>query len=317
MSARSLGLWACVGVGPITVSACNSDSVLRGDGQRQSKPDDDTGSNGDITTDAGDSGPAWQPYGDPPEGWPDYDCEPPYDGSATVDLGHVSDGLVAGFGYFGGQQDLHLWVDGWACVGKEACDAGAFETQFVIQDGDMTTADGGRRDGRDGRWLGPHGPADWGNADGANRSEGPCVYVTLANGYYIDSCDSNYLTVEGTSTLCLIRATPRQFAMQLTILVAPHDAEYVGIGDGTSAVTLLANFDFQIDTPDISFMMNADPEHGPTTDEHPVMLCNDVYHGYGIAYGLPYNDAWPWEQLTDPAVHDAVYDEGKPCNWVP
>lgn len=291
---------------------CVSETVLHanvdaGNGAKQATGDSDA-------NDSGSASGEWQPAGQPVEGWPDYDCEEAGDGSEAVNVGFPSSIFSAGIYWYHERQVLQLWSDTVACVGADACGAGTYSTMYYFDSTGMSTALDGEIDGREGRWLGIHGPRDWTTTSDA---DGPRLLIELPNGSRVMTWDGAIPgAVEGAATLCVARASPIQFAGRVSTVVAAADTVWTGLGDGTRAVKLKAFFDVTFQAQDVVLGDSTDP-HMATTAEAERRGCATGYPWAAVGLGYSsYETAWPWDQLSEPTRSD-VFAAGLPCNWVP
>lgn len=251
---------------------------------------DDSGSEAPESSES-----AWAP-GDPIPGWIDYAC-PVLATSASVES-WTYPATYATAGYV-------------ACDPSALCPSGrgwALSGYVGTCDGDCSSEDGPEADWMQfglGRWmLDSRPPLGTYVRDDREllvaihdvREEGLLLAENLSYAYHADGYD----TWDGSA--CVAELRPDRVSGWLRLDDRPLSTEM------PSSVTV--SDDGEPDAYFVPFVVEFPP--GATYEEPwEGELASDVFRG---AYTLPYDEWWPWDDITDPEIRGAIYEMYKPVN---
>lgn len=242
------------------------------------------------TGDSGDTAPpvAWAPGDDIP-GWEDADCTEPHPGK-TFEI-TFPDIYVAEASFLQGMHGAgpHLLDLGLRdCSYNPPCSTDSFHLDYPYL---LTNLDGTAGDGGVARGLGEWGP----DADGLRQ-------VVGSGRSMLADWSNDGTLVSATVTVCIARMRPDELRGALRAEIAwgtyPYNFQFYD--------SLVFRFPFEVHFEDhAGFDLNqADiPEDKPL--------------GYVIAhylYDQPYDEAWPWDDVTDPTIREQVYERYTPYN---
>lgn len=245
-------------------------------------------------TESGDSEDTW-PYtewnpGDDIPGWDDADCTEQHPGRTYVieypDVYTVQGTFMTGMPGTGPHTLAVRLRDcvNFPCAADSLDDA----VPYILADLDGTRGDDGHA----------RGTGEWGpDADG-NRQ-----VVSNGRSMLIDYANETGSFARATVTVCIERMRPDEVSGAVRAEVTARNYPY-GVVNFYSS--LVYRFPFSIRFPDHAGFDSTRPD-SPA----------DMPEGYATAhylYDQPYDEAWPWDDITDPSVREQLYDRYSPYN---
>lgn len=170
-----------------------------------------------------------------------------------------------------------------------ACETDIFDqtVPYVLADLDATRGDDGHR----------MGTGEWGPDATANRQ-----VQASGRSLLIDWADDGTLT-SAAVTVCIQRLRPDEIQGVVRAEVTPANYPF---GTVSSTRSLVFRFPFDVLLPDHAGFDSTQPDRPA---DQPL-----GYTTGHFTYDQPYDDAWPWEDITDPSIREQVYDRYTPYN---
>lgn len=295
-----LGLGACTGSNPKpsdsgdsgadtaeTIETAESSESAETDSGGAGDSESGETSDTDDSADSGDTGEASPFVASDVPGWDDYNCAEE-DPVATMSFTFPDVFTVTGV-FLAGQPSAgphFLTVQLHDCV-YFACD-GSLDTTLPYTE---ATADGTWGDAGIPRALGVWGPDD----------TAPRYVEGLGNSPFGPWSDTTYGWV-GEVTVCVERMRPDEIRGVVRVSGSVTDYTY---DDYYDILDTVLRFPFSVQLDDHAGFDTTLPDTGTAPP------------GYSTAhfeYDVPYDDAWPWDQITDKKVRQELHDRYTPYN---
>jgi hypothetical protein len=234
--------------------------------------------------------------GDPIPGWDEFDCSYL---QVAVDLATGEQQICYASAYFSYEtNDNRISLGLSASPGSWGCPEvlqGEFRGGVVV--GGMAAA------APDDRWLGPYAAED--QDLNVRWLEGADMYGPA--GVRVSSGEPAADRIHAAFEACVLSFAPDRLAIALRASMTAADAVTAGwapVDDQTFRVALTLAGRFS--PGDARVVCRVDGDHCPASTEANGSMVYD--------HELSYDDAWPWDAITDDAVRIALHDGFVPCN---
>lgn len=231
----------------------------------------------------------WSP-GDEVPGWDDADCTEQHSGRTYVitypDIYMIQATFMSGMPAAG----PHLFGVRLRDCAHFPCAADSLDdtVPYTLADLDATRGDDAQ----------PRGIGEWGP-----DAEGPRQVVSHGRSALIDFANEAGSFTRASVTVCIERLRPDEIRGAVRAEVFERNFPYGAIGYYNS---LVYRFPFSIRLADHAGF-------DATLPDDPA----DMPEGYATAhfvYEQPYDDAWPWDDITDPSIREQLYERYTPYN---
>lgn len=286
---------ACTGpskpAGETAESAETADSVIDSE-TAQETAETDTGESAD-SADTVDTAPytEWNPGDDIP-GWEDADCTEQHPGRTYVieyqDIFLIDGSFLAGMPGVG-PHTVHVRLrdcEDFPC----AADSLDLTVPYILADLDATRGDDGH----------PRGTGEWGPDATTNRQA-----VGSGLSMLMDWATDGSLDGLASLTVCVERMRPDEVrgAVRAEVAAARYPYGVINYYD-----SLVYRFPFAVQLPDHAGFDASQPDSPADKPE-----------GYDTAhfvYEQPFDEAWPWDDITDPSIREQIQDRYTPYNGI-
>lgn len=283
----------------LLLSSCTPDR-----GKESASPTDTADTSDMDTSDSSSLDPYWDP-GDEIPGWEDFECPENVGGNViTIDMPSYSspDSYRPSYGIDAvpeglGKPGLVSFEIG-DCVNLE-CKGDPYSIPFLFLLAATNTAEAATE-----RGLGEYGPGD---TSSFPRSAQATAAISLG---WFESSKGDYFVIPSAVTACLSRVRPDMITGFVRFEVAsedlPFDLEYY------DELFLVFPFSYIFqDHAGIDESVKYDPKGIPEE----VDTSHITYSCDSDRFSCPsYDEAWPWDEITDPAIREAVYERYTPYN---